>query len=150
MTFRYVLMDMEYIMTRWHYDGDDLSHDTWTFSAKRRSPDRQWQLTMVLVQVLVTILSGQHSVTADYEQHQHPAPMSLLHELTIGEVIPCCGQRYEQLRKVNNQACVSRPRVIVLPVTTEDVAIAVNFARRNGLQVITRLRFKKIYLTSSI
>ena len=99
---------------------------------------------MVLVQVLVTILSGQHSVKADYEQHQHPVPMSLLHELTIGEVIPCCGQRYEQLRKVNNQACVSRPRVIVLPVTTEDVAIAVNFARRNGLQVITRLRFKKI------
>ena len=89
---------------------------------------------MVQVLVLVTIL---RYVTADYGQHQ-PAPMSLLHELTIGEVIPCCGPRYQELRTVNNQACVSRPQVIVLPVTTEDVAIAVNFARRNGLQVLKK------------
>ena len=38
MTFRYVLMDLVYIMPRWHYDGNDLSHDTWTYSAKRSNP----------------------------------------------------------------------------------------------------------------
>ena len=43
------------------------------------------------------------------------------------------------MRTVNNKACVSRPEIIVLPATTEDVAIAVNFARRNGLKVTTLL-----------
>ena len=31
-----------------------------------------------------------------------------------------------------------QPSIIVVPVTTEDVAIAVNFAQRNGLQVSVR------------
>ena len=36
------------------------------------------------------------------------APVSLLHELVIGQVVTCCGPRYEALRTVNNKACVSR------------------------------------------
>ena len=46
--------------------------------------------------------------------------------------------RYDQLRTVNNRACVARPAVIVRAATTEDVAVAVNFARRNQLQVSVR------------
>ena len=64
--------------------------------------------------------------------------MSLLHSLVIGEVVPCCGPRYEALRTVNNKACISRPNIIVVAATTEDAAIAVNFARRNGLEVSVR------------
>ena len=66
------------------------------------------------------------------------APVSLLHSLVVGEVVPCCGPRYEALRTVNNKACISRPNIIVVAATTEDVAIAVNFARRNGLEVSVR------------
>ena len=40
--------------------------------------------------------------------YEHQAPMSLLRDLILGEVIPCCGPRYDQLRSVNNRACVSR------------------------------------------
>ena len=40
--------------------------------------------------------------------YEHQAPVSLLRDLILGEVIPCCGPRYDQLRSVNNRACVSR------------------------------------------
>ena len=66
---------------------------------------------------------------------QHVAPISKLHELVLGEVLPCCGQKYQRRRMVNNRACLARPAVIVRPATTEDVAVAVNFARRNGYHV---------------
>ena len=65
----------------------------------------------------------------------HMAPISKLHELVLGEVLPCCGAKYQRRRLVNNRACLARPAVIVRPVTTEDVAISVNFAKRNGFQV---------------
>ena len=66
---------------------------------------------------------------------QHVAPISMLHELVLGEVLPCCGKKYERRRMVNNRAFTAIPAVIVRPRTTEDVAIVVNFARRNGIQV---------------
>ena len=66
---------------------------------------------------------------------QHVAPISKLHQLVLGEVLPCCGEEYKKKRMVNNRACIAKPAVIVRPVTTEDVAITVNFARRNGFQV---------------
>ena len=66
---------------------------------------------------------------------QHVAPVTELHKLVLGEVLPCCGKKYQRRRMVNNRACVARPAVIVQPRTTEDVSIAVNFARRNGFQV---------------
>ena len=90
-------------------------------------------LLMLLTLVTPGVLTDHDSLSASAYDHQ--APMSLLRDLILGEVIPCCGPRYDQLRSVNNRACVSRPEVIVRPATTEDVAIAVNFARRNGLQV---------------
>ena len=40
--------------------------------------------------------------------HHYPAPVSLLHDLVIGQVVTCCGPRYEALRTVNNRACISR------------------------------------------
>ena len=63
------------------------------------------------------------------------APVSLLRSMLAGEVVPCCSNRYEVLRTVNNRACLARPAIIVRPLTTEDVAIAVNFARRNNMEV---------------
>jgi hypothetical protein len=63
------------------------------------------------------------------------APISQLHELVLGDVLPCCGEEYQRRRVVNNKACLAKPAVIVRPLTTEDVAITVNFARRNGSQV---------------
>ena len=63
------------------------------------------------------------------------AYISQLHKLVIGHVLPCCGAEYERRRLVNNKACHARPSVIVRPVTTEDVAVTVIFARRNGYQV---------------
>ena len=65
----------------------------------------------------------------------HKAPLSVLHDLVVGEVLPCCGQKYESRRLVDNQACLARPDIIVRPAATEDVAITVNFARRNGYKV---------------
>ena len=88
---------------------------------------------MLLTLVTPGVLTDHDILSAS--AHHHQAPMSLLRDLILGEVIPCCGPRYDELRSVNNRACVSRPEVIVRPATTEDVAIAVNFARRNGLQV---------------
>ena len=67
--------------------------------------------------------------------HHHHAPVSVLHDLVVGEVIPCCGPRYESRRMVDNRACTARPDIIVRPASTEDVAITVNFARRNGYKV---------------
>ena len=90
-------------------------------------------LLLLLTLVTPAVLTDHDIPSAS--AYGHEAPMSLLHDLILGEVIPCCGPRYDELRSVNNRACVSRPEVIVRPVTTEDVAIAVNFARRNGLQV---------------
>ena len=90
-------------------------------------------LLLPLPLVTPAVLSDHESPRAS--EYGHQAPMSLLRDLILGEVIPCCGPRYDELRSVNNRACVSRPEVIVRPATTEDVAIAVNFARRNGLQV---------------
>ena len=103
---------------------------------------------------LVAGLGCCNLATAD-TGHQHKAPLSLLHDLVIGDVVPCCGPRslspssslniiiinicrYDQLRTVNNRACVARPAVIVRAATTEDVAVAVNFARRNQLQFSVR------------
>ena len=88
---------------------------------------------MILVSLSLRVTGGEESFTFHYQ-----APVSLLHELVIGEVVTCCGPRYEALRTVNNKACISRPSVIVVPATTEDVAITVNFARRNGLEVSVR------------
>ena len=77
-----------------------------------------------------------HTACADSIVHlQHVAPISKLYELVLGEVLPCCGQKYQRRRMVNNRACLARPAVIVRPATTEDVAVAVNFARRNGYHV---------------
>ena len=77
-------------------------------------------------------------------RHEQSAPLSQLHSLVLGEVLPCCGDSYHRRRLVNNKACQARPAVIVTPVTTEDVAITVNFARRNNYQVNT---FLYIFLT---
>ena len=89
----------------------------------------------VLVPCLVISLIY-HTTCADSIVHlQHMAPISKLHELVLGEVLPCCGQKYQRRRMVNNRACVARPAVIVRPATTEDVAVAVSFARRNGYHV---------------
>ena len=89
----------------------------------------------VLVPCLVISLLYQ-AVYADGGVHmQHVAPISKLHKLMLGEVLPCCGEKYQLRRVVNNRACLARPAVIVRPLTTEDVAIAVNFAKRNGFQV---------------
>ena len=65
----------------------------------------------------------------------HHAPLSVLHDLVVGEVLPCCGQKYQRRRLVDNRACTARPDIIVRPAATEDVAITVNFARRNGYKV---------------
>ena len=88
----------------------------------------------VLVPCLVISLMY-HGVYGDGVHMQHVAPISKLHQLVLGEVLPCCGVEYQRRRMVNNRACIARPAVIVQPVTTEDVAITVNFARRNGFQV---------------
>ena len=105
-----------------------------------------------LVTFLLSISAGlsEHEVAPGQSasQYHHQAPLSLLHDLIIGEVIPCCGPRYDELRSVNNRACVSRPEVIVRPATTEDVAIAVNFARRNGLKVDVYWNFLNIFSLS--
>ena len=71
----------------------------------------------------------------DDEQIHHVAPISALHHLVVGEVLPCCGKKYQRMRMVNNRACLARPAVIVRPRFTEDVATTVNFARRNKIQV---------------
>ncbi|XP_023338544.1 uncharacterized protein LOC111709168 [Eurytemora carolleeae] len=55
-----------------------------------------------------------------------------------GDVFPCCGSRYQQLRLVNNKACTARPYAIIRPRTTEDVALAVNFAHRHRIQISVR------------
>ena len=82
--------------------------------------------------VIVLCIVGMVISQARYEQS---APLSHLHSLLLGEVLPCCGDGYHRRRLVNNRACQARPAVIVTPVTTEDVAITVNFARRNNYQV---------------
>ena len=96
-------------------------------------------LLLLLTLVTPAVLSDRGSPSAS--EYHHQAPMSLLRDLILGEAIPCCGPRYDALRSVNNRACVSRPEVIVRPATTEDVAVAVNFARRNGLQVSANILF---------
>ena len=89
---------------------------------------------MLVTCLLISLLY--HTACADSIVHlQHVAPISKLHELVLGEVLPCCGEEYQRRRVVNNRACLARPAVIVRPLTTEDVAIAVNFAKRNGFQV---------------
>jgi len=61
-----------------------------------------------------------------------------LHQLIIGEVLPCCGKKYQQRRLVNNRACIARPAIIVRPYSAEDVAIVVTFAVRHGFQISVR------------
>ena len=90
----------------------------------------------VIVPCLVLMLALCQTVATDQIIHmQHTAPISKLYELVLGEVLPCCGQKYQRRRLVNNRACTARPAVIIRPATTEDVAVAVNFAKRNGYQV---------------
>ena len=85
--------------------------------------------------VLVIILLCQTLCVEGIVHMQLVAPISQLHKLVLGDVLPCCGEEYQRRRVVNNRACFAKPAVIVRPVTTEDVAITVNFARRNGFQV---------------
>ena len=82
------------------------------------------------------ILLFNNYVMGQEDEHiHHVAPISALHHLVVGEVLPCCGKKYQRMRMVNNRACTARPAVIVRPRTTEDVATTVNFARRNKIQV---------------
>ena len=94
----------------------------------------------MLLLLLVIIPLYKDVACHDGVHMQHVAPISKLHELVLGEVLPCCGKKYQHRRLVNNRACTARPAVIVRPRTTEDVAIAVNFARRNGIQVVQPLK----------
>ena len=86
--------------------------------------------SVLVISLMYRCVSGNGGV-----HMQQVAPISKLHQLVLGKVLPCCGVEYEKRRVVNNRACIARPAVIVQPVTTEDVAIVVNFARRNGFQV---------------
>ena len=89
----------------------------------------------ILLLFLVVICTPYKDIAFHDDVHmQHVAPISKLHELVLGEVLPCC---------VNNRACIAIPAVMVRPPTTEDVAIVVNFARRIGIQVAL-LGFKLI------
>ena len=81
--------------------------------------------------VLVIILLCQTLCVEGIVHMQLVAPISQLHKLVLGDVLPCCGEEYQRRRVVNNRACFAKPAVIVRPVTAEDVAITVNFARRN-------------------
>ena len=65
-----------------------------------------WQLTMS-ARILVRMILAGVSLSAS-ETYHYQAPVSLLHELVIGQVVTCCGPRYEALRTVNNRACISR------------------------------------------
>ena len=58
--------------------------------------------------LMIPVLLGDHDSPVSLDLYHHKAPMSLLRDLILGEVIPCCGPRYDQLREVNNRACVSR------------------------------------------
>ena len=90
-------------------------------------------MMIVLASLLLTCLSFVNG-----EHMRHTSPISQLHQLVVGEVLPCCGESYQRRRLVNNKACAALPAVIVRPVTTDDVAIVVNFARRNGYQISVR------------
>ena len=85
--------------------------------------------------VLVIILLCQTLCVEGIVHMQLVAPISQLHELVLGDVVPCCDEEYQCRRVVNNRACLAKPAFIVRPLTAEDVAITVNFARRNGFQV---------------
>jgi hypothetical protein len=53
-------------------------------------------------------------VFGDDDVHiKNVAPISRLHELVLGEVLSCCGKKYQRRRLVNNRACIARPAVIV-------------------------------------
>jgi len=91
-----------------------------------------------LYMFLFLLLYNHGVVGQDDELIHHVAPISALHHLVVGEVLPCCGEKYQRRRMVNNRACLARPAVIVRPRTTEDVATTVNFARRNRLQISVR------------
>ena len=126
-----------------HQDPPDHHYNTvWNY----------WRL-LITIQTQGDIIS--FVISGSVENSLFQAPISLLRDLILGDVIPCCGPRlvdlvliyftwwdvitrYNELRTVNNKACVSRPELIVRTATTEDVAIAVNFARRNGLQFSVR------------
>ena len=77
-------------------------------------------------------------------QDQQGISLSHLRQQMTGEVLPCCGERYQRRRIVNNRACVARPLVILRPRSAEDVAVGIDFARRNGLQVKRIKLFLKI------
>jgi FAD/FMN-containing dehydrogenase len=61
-----------------------------------------------------------------------------LRERVQGEVIGADDTGYEDARKVFNAMIDRRPRLIVRPSGSEDVAAAVNFARDNGLELAVR------------
>ena len=82
------------------------------------------------VRCLVILLLSKAMPVHSIVHIQHVAPISQLHRLVIGLVLPCCGEEYERRRLVNNKACQARPAVIVRPATSEDVAITISFARR--------------------
>ena len=75
--------------------------------------------------VMIVLCQARYAHSAMH--HHHSAPVSQLHSLVLGEVLPCCGDNYQHRRLVNNRACRARPAVIVRPVTTEDVAVTVNY-----------------------
>jgi len=63
---------------------------------------------------------------------------SLLRRELEGEVLERGTERYNWRKLVINKACRNRPVVIVVPKNTEDVAKAVTFAVKYGLQLSVR------------
>ncbi len=61
-----------------------------------------------------------------------------LRERVQGQVIGTEDAGYEDARKVFNAMIDRRPRLIVRPATSADVAAAVNFARDDGLELAVR------------
>jgi UDP-N-acetylenolpyruvoylglucosamine reductase len=61
-----------------------------------------------------------------------------LRERVQGQVIGTEDAGYEDARKVFNAMIDRRPRLIVRPAGSDDVAAAVNFARDNGLELAVR------------
>ena len=79
----------------WQRTADDRTAAIWSHPAQKWSALKYNSSlrTMTTILLLLYWSALLHSRVSSSSQHHHQAPISLLRDLIIGEVIPCCGQR---------------------------------------------------------